>query len=292
VPFAYAVAVGYIAEEWPADGIGRAMSALVTGNVIGGFSGRVLSGAAAQWGGWRASFVVLGLLTAAGACAASRALPRTGGARPPSLARGSLQLGVLLHEPRLLATFAVGFNVLFTLIATFTYVTFHLAAPPFHLGTTALSWIFVVYLVGALVMPFAGRWIDRVGSRRAISTALAGAVLGGVLTLVPSLWCVELGLAATCTAVFVSQAASTSFLRTAAPPEARSAASGVYVSFYYLGGAVGGVLPAAVWHVGGWPACVALVAAVQLATLAIAWRFWRPMQLGAPVAASEVALPA
>jgi predicted MFS family arabinose efflux permease len=292
VPFAYAVAVAFITEEWPAHGLGRAMSALIAGNVVGGFAGRVLSGAAVQWGGWRASFVVLGLLTAACACAAARALPRGGSPRIPAREAPPFRLGLLAREPRLLATFAVGFNVLFTLIATFTYVTFHLAAPPFLLGANALSWIFVVYLAGALVMPFAGRWIDRVGSRRAISTALAGSVLGGALTLAPSLWFVELGLAAICTAVFVSQAASTSFLRIAAPPEARSAASGVYVSFYYLGGAVGGVLPAAVWRVGGWPACVALVAAVQLVTLAIAWRFWRPVEASEPETAAEVALPA
>jgi len=45
---------------------------------------------------------------------------------------------------------------------------------------------------------------------------------------------------------------------------------------------VGGVLPAALWHLGGWPACVALVAAVQLVTLVIAWRFWRPVEAAEP----------
>ncbi|BDG01885.1 MFS transporter [Anaeromyxobacter oryzae] len=277
VPGAYAVAVAYIAEVWPARGLGRAMSALVTGNVIGGFTGRVLSGLAVRWGGWRASFVLLGVLTAVGAFAASRALPRARAPqRRPAASPAGLRLDLLVTEPRLLATCAVGFNVLFTLVATFTYVTFYLAGPPFRLGATALSWIFVVYLVGALVTPFAGRWIDRVGSRRAISTALGAAVVGGALTLAHAVWWIELGLAATCTAAFVSQAASTAFLRTAAPEDARSAASGLYVSCYYLGGAAGGVLPAAAWRVGGWPACVALVAAVQVATIALAWRFWRP----------------
>ena len=68
----------------------------------------------------------------------------------------------------LVATYAVGFCVLFTQVAMFTYVTFHLAAPPFSLSTVALGWLFVVYLVGAAVTPFAGRWIDRLRpSRRA-----------------------------------------------------------------------------------------------------------------------------
>ena len=69
--------------------------------------------------------------------------------------------------------------------------------------------------------------------------------------------------------------ATTTYLRTAAPARARGAASGLYVSLYYLGGAAGGVVPAAAWHVGGWPACVGLIALVQVATIAVARIAWR-----------------
>jgi predicted MFS family arabinose efflux permease len=276
VPGIYAVTMAFIAETWPAQGLGRAMSALVTGNVIGGFSGRVLSGLAAEHGGWRASFVVLGVVTALAAIAAVRLLPRAGRARRAASPAPRIRLGDVLEEPRLLATFAVGFNVLFTLVATFTYVTFHLAAPPFGLGTGALSWVFSVYLVGAAVTPFAGRWIDRVGSRRAITAALGAALIGGALALSHALGLVMAGLAVICTAAFVSQSASTSYLREAAPERARPVASGFYVSTYYLGGAAGGVAPALAWRLGGWTACVALVGLVQLATIALARRYWRP----------------
>lgn len=276
VPGIYAVTMAFITEEWPAHRLGRAMAALVTGNVIGGFSGRVLSGFAAERGGWRASFVLLAVVTAIAAVVAWRLLPHGAPGRPAQSLVPRIRLRDVLGEPRLVATFAVGFNVLFTLVATFTYVTFHLAAPPFQLGTGALSWLFTVYLVGAVVTPFAGRWIDRIGSRRAISVALGGALLGGAFTLVHSVWAVVVGLAVGCTAAFVSQSASTTYLRTAAPERVRSWASGFYVSTYYLGGAAGGVAPALAWRLGGWPACVALVALVQLSTLLLARRFWLP----------------
>lgn len=132
--------------------------------------------------------------------------------------------------------------------------------------------------------PLAGRWIDRVGSRRAITVALAAAVGGGALTLARSLPAVIAGLTVLSTAVFVSQAAATTYLRTAAPPRARGAASGLYVSIYYTGGAAGGVVPALAWHAGGWPACVALVALVQIGAIALAWRWWRPEPVAAPTA--------
>ncbi|HET9552248.1 MAG TPA: MFS transporter [Anaeromyxobacteraceae bacterium] len=296
VPGIYAVTMAFIADRWPAHDLGRAMSYLVTGNVIGGFSGRVLSGLADDRFGWRASFLVLGAVTAVAAAVASRLLPREAGApskaSPAALAPARAILRDVVREPRLLATFAVGFNVLFSHVATFTYVTFHLSGPPYLLGTGTLAWLFSVYLVGAVITPFAGRWIDRVGSRRALTAALAAALAGGALSLVPSVAAVVAGLAATSTAVFVSQSASTAYLRTAAPARARSVASGLYVSIYYLGGAAGGVAPALAWHLGGWPACVGLVAAVQLVTIALAARFWReraPRPVAAPPAIGEAA---
>ncbi|BDG07342.1 MFS transporter [Anaeromyxobacter paludicola] len=291
VPGIYAVGIAYISEACGGAALARGMAALVTGNVVGGFCGRAVSGFVGEHAGWRAVFVALGLLTAIGALATSRFLPRQ---PPPSGAPRALRpleairrLGPRLATPRLLATYAVGFNVLFVQVAMFTYATFHLAAPPFRLGAAALSSIFLVYLVGAVITPFAGRWIDRVGSRRALAVVLATAVAGGGLTLLPALWAVALGLALCCTAVFVSQSASTAFLQSAAEPEARSTAAGIYVSSYYLGGAAGGILPAAAWHLGGWTACVALVALVQLGTIALAFRYWgAPKEAPSPAPAA------
>ena len=37
-----------------------------------------------------------------------------------------------LKDPQLVATYAIGFGTLFNFIAMFTYVSFHLAAPPYN----------------------------------------------------------------------------------------------------------------------------------------------------------------
>ena len=42
-----------------------------------------------------------------------------------------------LHNRQLLAIYAVAFHVLFALVGTFTYISFYLADPPFHLNSTA-----------------------------------------------------------------------------------------------------------------------------------------------------------
>ncbi len=276
IPGVYVLAIAYITEESGPRSVGSAMAAFVTGNVIGGFSGRVITGLVAEHAGWRSAFVVLGTLNFLGAIAVSRWLPDSRhftprkGARLPAAERVKA-----IRDPRLIATYAIGFSVLFSLVAAFTYVTFYLAAPPFGLGTAELSGIFTVYLFGAVVTPIVGPWIDRLGSRRVLYGALSGGALGMLLTLIHSLAAIIGGLALACSAVFVCQSASTSYLRIAAPPSLRSLASGIYVTIYYIGGSVGGILPAAVWARSGWSGCVMLVVGAQIVTAGLAAFAWR-----------------
>jgi MFS transporter, YNFM family, putative membrane transport protein len=104
-------------------------------------------------------------------------------------------------------------RAMFTLIATFTYVNFYLAAPPFRLGTTALGLIFVVYLIGAVVTPVAGRAIDRHRAPVHTGGRLQWEAIGGIsLTLVPHLAAVLAGLALTSTGVFIAQSAASSYV--------------------------------------------------------------------------------
>src|SRR6516225_12228787 len=104
------------------------------------------------------------------------------------------QVRQMFKMRRLIATFAVGFNVLFSLVGVFTWITFHLSAPPFSLSTTALSSLFFVYLIGLVVTPAAGYLITRVGLRAGIGGAICCSIAGVLLTLVHSLPVVILGL--------------------------------------------------------------------------------------------------
>ena len=185
------------------------------------------------------------------------------------------QVQGLFRSRRLVATFAVGFNVLFSLVGVFTWITFHLSAAPFLLSTTALSSLFFVYLIGLIVTPAAGFLITRVGLRAGIAGAISCSMAGVLLTLAPSLLVVILGLTLLSSGVFIAQTASQSHLRVAAPPGARVTAAGLYLTCYYLGGTAAGVVPGAFWAIGKWPACVAFIVVMQAAALAIALIGWR-----------------
>jgi predicted MFS family arabinose efflux permease len=271
-PGLFAVSMAYIHHEWPPSRIGRATAAYISGTVTGGFTGRAVAGMIAGDETWRAAFVALAVLNLVVAVAIWVWLPPEH--RPDSAARRP-QGSILAHlrNPQLVATFAVGFCVLFAQVAMFTYVPFHLAAPPFNLSTVALGWLFSVYLVGAIVTPLAGRWIDRYGHRTGLSLSVGLGVTGALLTALPSLPMVIVGLSVFATAVFIAQSSATSHVGANAEHD-RALAVGLYSTFYYLGGSTGAAIPALAWSRAGWRGCVAFVVSVQVTTLVIALTTW------------------
>jgi MFS transporter, YNFM family, putative membrane transport protein len=275
-PGIFIITIAYVTEEWPALLVPRVMSFYVAGTVFGGFLGRVSGGLLADTFGWRSVFVVLGMLGALGAVVTQRLL-RPSRPRMPAAARESRLAPVMdnLRNPRLLATFAIGFCMLFTLVSVFSYITFYLAAAPFRLSTAELSWLFAVYLCGLAATLAAGTVLARIGLRHGMLAAVGLCLAGAGLTLIHSLAAIGAGLAVASSGVFIAQTCANSFLRDAAPAGARVSAAGMYICSYYIGGTVGGVLPGLAWKHGGWPGCVALTSGFLLIAGAMALLGWR-----------------
>lgn len=274
-PGVFSVTTAYVHDEWPPARAASAISAYVSGTIVGGFSGRVIAGFTAEHWGWHWAFILLGCISIAIAAYLAACLPagrkfghQTAPARMPT--RMIDAVVDHLRNKQLLAAYAVGSCVLFSLTALFTYVTFHLAAPPFSLSPAWIGSIFVVYLAGAVVTPIVGRRIDKDGYGKMLVRAAAIGAAGALLSLVPNVWAVIAGLAICCSGVFIAQASATTFVGVAAKHN-RALALGLYVSFYYAGGSVGGTAPGWLWQRFGWPGCVALVVAVQMVIASVAW---------------------
>ncbi len=259
-PGIFIITIAYVTEEWPALLVPRVMSFYVAGTVFGGFVGRLLGGVIAAHYGWRPVFLVLGGMGLGGAGLTRRLLrpARTRASQAGSYSRLA-PVVANLRNARLVATFAIGFCMLFALVATFSYITFYLSAAPFYLSTQELSYLFAVYLCGLGTTLVAGTVLARVGLRSGMLAAIAACMAGVALTLVPHLGMVAVALAIAASGVFVAQTCANSFLRDAAPAGSRVSAAGMYICSYYVGGTAGGVLPGLLWKRGGWPACVALI---------------------------------
>jgi MFS transporter, YNFM family, putative membrane transport protein len=274
LPPIFAVTVAYIGDEWPRQEATTAAGIYSSGSSLGGFSGRLVTGLFADLVSWRAGFVALAGIAFAGAIATIFLLPHE---RKFVRSEGFLASGrqMLAHfrNGQLLATYGVGFGVLFNFICTFTFISFHLAAPPYNLSATWLGAIFAVYLVGSALSPLVGWAVTRFGRRRFTVKVLALWIAGIALTLAPSLTLIILGLAISAGCGLICQAISTGYV-TITAKAGRSSAVGLYVTSFYVGGSFGAALGGLAWTIAGWAACVALVVAMLLIMAGIVYFAW------------------
>lgn len=275
LPPIFTVVVAYIGEEWPPAQAMGVMGVYMAATSVGGFAGRFVSGLLADTVGWRAGFLITAAMTFACGIAVALILPRERHfARSEGLAVSGRQMLAHLRNPQLLATYAVGFGTLFTFVALFTYVNFVLAAPPFNLSPTLLGAVFVTYLAGAVAVLGLGRAIARFGRRPLVIGAIGLWACGALLTLAPSLPVIIVGLAVAASGGFIVQATSTGYVALTAK-SGRTSAIGFYATTYYVGGSIGAILPGLTWNMGGWPACVAMVIAMQALMAAVIFFAWK-----------------
>jgi len=264
LPPIFAVTVAYIGDEWPPAQVAGVAGIYIAGSSLGGFSGRFVPGLLGDLIGWRGAFLLAGAVTLA------LLLPREKGfVRSHGLSASARQMLRHLKDPQLLATYGIGFGVLFNFIAVFTYVSFHLAAAPYHFSSTLLGAIFLTYLVGTVISPMTGWLMARLGRRRFILAVIAAWMGGAVLMLAPPIPAIIAGLMFCAGCGMLCQTISTGYV-TEIAKEGRSSAVGLYVTSFYVGGSMGAFLPGLAWERGGWPAAIAMVMAMLAAMAVIA----------------------
>jgi predicted MFS family arabinose efflux permease len=272
LPPIFAVTVAYIGDEWPPAEVAGVTGVYIAGSSLGGFCGRFLPGLLGDLIGWRGAFLALAALSLLGAITLALLLPREKGfVRSEGLAASGRQMLQHLRNPQLVATYAIGFGVLFNFIAVFTYVSFHLAAPPYDFSSTLLGAIFVTYLAGTAIVPATGWMMARLGRRRFTLAVLAAWACGALLMLAPPLAPILAGLTLCAMCGMLCQTIATGYV-TASAREGRSSAVGLYVTAFYVGGSMGAFLPGLAWEEAGWAGAVIMVL-VMLAVMAVVAAF-------------------
>jgi predicted MFS family arabinose efflux permease len=281
LPPIFAVTIAYVGEEWPRREAAAAAGIYTAGASLGGLCARFITGVLADLAGWRAAFLAIAGATLICAVAVAWLLPREQKfIRSEGFAASARQMLLHFRNAQLVATYAVGFGTLFNFIATFTFVSFHLAAPPYGLSASAIGAIFLTYLVGTVLAPTVGWAVHRIGRRAFVLAIVAAWAAGLLLTLAAPLPLIIAGLAVCAGAGMLTQAISTGYVAMSAE-SGTSSAVGLYVTAFYIGGSAGAGLGAIAWIAGGWPACVVLMLGMLAIMGAVVWLMWTP---GRPVA--------
>lgn len=270
VPGITVVTIAYIGEEFEGRAVTELMSFYVSGSVLGGFMGRFLLGHLHEIIGWRAGYYVMAAMTLIGALWVGKMLPSSQQFVANPNFRSAMQtLGEHLTNRYVVTACLLGACVLFSLVGCFTFINLHLAKMPYELSTGALANIFAVYLIGVVITPLSTTLLRRFGSARTVRVAVFVSMIGVLLTLVTPLWGIIIGLAIMSSGVFITQAATISYIAVNVK-KGRSLASGLYYMGYYAGGTMGAWLCGMAYARGQWSLTVWLLLFVQILALLVA----------------------
>ena len=259
---AFALTLTYLAEVCTVTAASGAMAAYITGNVASNLFGRLLATGVADHVGLAESFFTFSALNLIGAIVAFLYIGRSDGPSDPR-AREADSIWVAWADhfanPRLRASFAIGFIILFAFVGVFTYVNFVLAGEPFRLPQGSIGLVYLVFAPAILTTPIAGLAAKRFGAKRTFMSSMGVGLVGVFLLLSSSLWTLLIGLMLFGAGLFFAQAAATAYVgRTAAHDQA--AASGLYLTSYYVGGLIGAFVLGQVFVVAGWSVTVLCLA--------------------------------
>lgn len=265
-----AAATAYLREELHSSTQARAAGLYIGGTALGGMTGRLLTGYAAEIADWRWALTTAAALAAACALVVRRLLPDSRHFVPaPTGVRPMLSMARrAVSDPALVGLYAVGGCAFGAMVAMLNVITFRLEGPPFGLGLGAASLVFLVYPLGAASAAGFGRMADRFGRRAVLPIGAAVAVGGALLTLSPSLVVLVGGLSLLAIGFFGLHGVASGWVPARAHAGGVSAgqAASLYTFTYYLGAAVFGSLGAEAWTAFGWTGVVALTVALLVVT--------------------------
>jgi MFS transporter, YNFM family, putative membrane transport protein len=273
-----AVAMAYLSEEFEPSAIGRAMGLYISGNALGGLSGRFFAAQIAEHADWRVALICLAAFSALTVTAFWRMLPPSRHFQPSGGAFAGLPGHVreIFADSGLRSLFALGFLLMGCFTSLYNYLGFRLVEAPFSLSAAQIGMVFLLYLVGIVASNLAVRLVDRLGRANTLRAMVGLMVAGLALTLAWQLWLVVLGVGMFTFGFFAGHSVAASWVGRR-PVPARALAAALYLCSYYLGASLIGSLSGLAWQFDAWLGVAGCLGAGLALCGLITWRLGRVM---------------
>ncbi|CAL4324709.1 MFS transporter [Buchnera aphidicola] len=248
-----AVAMTYLSEEIHPNVLPFAIGLYISGNTIGGFSGRFLSSVLVNYCSWGKSLFIIGMLSLIGSLLFVCLLPPSKNFRSISLQPKKI-LGnflIQLHDEVLPVLFIIGFILMGSFVTLFNYVGYRLMIQPFSLNQVIIGLISIVYLTGAYSSPKASEFIKKYGRKKVLIYSLLIMILGIIVTQWNYLIFIILGLMIFSSGFFSAHSVASSWIGHRSQV-AKGQASSLYLCCYYLGSSILGTFGGFFWSLGSW----------------------------------------
>jgi predicted MFS family arabinose efflux permease len=233
---------------------GKTVGRVFAGILVGILGARVVAGGIAGWLGWRYVYRISAGLVLASTILLRIYLPRV----PSTFKGGYVQLlkstisliaeYKVLRQAALLGAFTFG-----TFSSFWTTLTFHLSAPPIGYPPATIGLFGIIAIGGALVAPWFGKLADKGDHFKSLLFTVSF-IIASILLMKAF----PLSIVALCVGIFildigVQATQITNFTRIYSLHEyAHSRLNTIYMTTYFIGGAIGTFFGVLAWRWGGW----------------------------------------
>lgn len=256
--------MSYISQISSKDSVANAIGIYIGVTIIGGFMGRALSGFFTDIFGWRVFFFIIGCIAI---LASILLLKFSQNIKASYLKPHLIDIIHTLKTRHNLYIFLMIFGIFFTFQAMLNFIPFELAKISDNYSSSKAGMLYIGYLVGVLVAFNTKKIIAFLGgSIKAIISGIIILIIAIQFFRIESFWFIFGAMVVFCLGNFIAHSIASGFINKMATSH-KGISNGLYVSFYYFGGALGSFVPGFVYIPFGWGAMLSFISVVSFISL-------------------------
>ena len=255
-----AIAMAYLAEELSQKQLAIVMGLYISGNSIGGLSGRIIMGIASDVASWQVGVMFLGSFSLLLSIYFIWALPPSKHFNKQPLNVRSLTTSLIGHTKNigLSALFAIAFLLMGGFVTLYNYISFKLLDAPYYLSATVVGFIFVIYLVGTFSSTWFGSLTGKYGKVKTLLAGILLMVVGLFCTIFTPLTLKIIGIVIFTFGFFGAHSTASGAVTQLAKTN-KGQASSLYLFSYYIGSSICGSIGGLFWGQYGWTGIVTFI---------------------------------
>ncbi|CUU88769.1 putative transport protein [Campylobacter hyointestinalis] len=264
VPAVLTGIMSYISQISSKENVASAIGAYIGVTTIGGFLGRFLSGFFTDLFGWRFFFFMVGLFLLLAAFLVFKFSQTISASFIKPKLKDILNILKIKHN---LSIYIMIFGIFFSFQAILNFIPFELTNLGQEFSGSKTGMMYFGYTIGIFISFNSKKIIAFFGTQ--INAIIVGIIIFIVALQIfrfESFMIMFMAMLLFCLGNFLTHSIASGFINKMAESH-KGISNGLYVSFYYGGGALGSFVPGFVYMFGGWGLFLSLITVISIISL-------------------------
>ncbi|AII14493.1 major facilitator superfamily transporter [Campylobacter iguaniorum] len=264
VPAVLTGIMSYISTASTKENVASAIGAYIGVTIIGGFLGRFFSGFFTDLFGWRVFFIMVGILLLLAAFLVFKFSSSISASFIKPKLKDIIHILKIKHN---LYIYMMIFGIFFSFQAILNFIPFELTNLGNEYSGSKTGMMYFGYVLGVLISFNLKKIV-------AVFRTAQNAIIFGIIVFLIALQIFRfesflvmfVAMLVFCIGNFIAHSVASGFINKMAESH-KGISNGLYVSFYYAGGALGSFLPGFIYMQSGWGAFLTLITAISSLSL-------------------------